>query len=147
MPDPYLLLSKSEPAATPANPLHSLIDLKGQCGLLRAWEQPSIFYHFLLRLRTGAHLPFVSWSVGITGLRQHIYVSFFLKAALLSAAACSHLVCRSRTAWSERSRCTLTSPHFLLHCSKAVLSENRRKGGPISVEKAHSCQNWLLKDK
>lgn len=144
MSDPYLLLSKFEPAATPANPLHSLIDLKGQCGLLRAWEQPSIFYDFLLRSMTGTHLPFVSWSVGFTGLRQHIYESFFLEYSLTHCSCLFPLVGRSRTTWSEHGCCRLASPHCsaLLQGSLSWKQKEGREVPYLSKRHGHAAVGY-----
>lgn len=124
--DPYLLLSKFQPAATLANPFHSLIDLKGQCGFLHAWEKPSVFYYFLLWSMTGAHLPFASWSVAFEAS-----ASSFL--SLVSwTQLCSRpflLVGRSSTAWFElqTSRHTLTSVSQVLRGSLFWKGEEGRE--------------------
>lgn len=138
MSDPYLLLSKFEPAATPANPLHSLIDLKGQCGLLRAWEQPSIFYHFL-KIDDRNRPTFCVLNRGLYRLETpHLWV-FFLKCSFAHCICLFPLIRRSRTAWSECSHYRLASPHFILHCSKAAFSENTRK-----EERSHICWKGMV---
>lgn len=137
MSDSYLLLSRFQPAATLANPFHSLIDFKGQCGFLRAWQKLSIFYHF--KLSDMSAPTFYVLISGFIGFRQLISESCFLNATLPIAACPFLLVVRSSIAQSDCSHRRLADMHFCIASSlgQPFLKRGGRKREASFLFKRH----------